>query len=546
MIEGNPFMNDRKITVIAQCDPSGVSAIRPYIDALDIPNGYEAELIEVRPDGNVADTYQRAMEASDAKYKIYLAPGSILLRLNFFEEMLRVFENPMIGAMGLVGTKQISTSGELGASPMLKGRLLYSDDTAFHGAAVEGATEEVMAVSGDLIATQYDIPWRSDLFHSNCFYAEAQCIEFRRRGYRSVVPHQDEAWLLSGTKEISYDDVSQEVFLDTYSTDIYPLVSIVIPTFERPHYFRLALESVLAQTYRNLDIFITDNSHNTETAEMMRRDFSDDPRIHYEHHPSYGAPENWTRAHNYDNKDAAYVNWLMDDDLFMPDKIAVMMDCFFANPDLSLVTSYRECIDADGNKLPDISATSPIAQEITKFSGETIGANILVYLTNFVGEPTTALLKKKFMLDGHDLGFSGKEGKYLISDFPTWLRLLSQGNMVYFPQPLSKFRIHDGNEQRSLTSRIRGTICWAMVIREAIERDIYLHDSDTRRKAIAGWLRMASKFLRIATMIPDLCWEDMEFQDLLCVFSGMSEALRKDCRIDFDIDTTVTLHMDEG
>ena len=538
-------MNDRKIAVIAQCDPSGVSAIRPYIDALDIPNGYEAELIEVRPDGNVAETYQHAMEASDAKYKIYLAPGSILLRLNFFEEMLRVFENPMIGAMGLVGTKQISTTGLLAASPFIKGRLLYTDDRSFRGEDIEGATEEVMAVSGDLIATQYDIPWRSDLFHSNCFYAEAQCIEFRRRGYRSVVPHQDEAWLLSGTKEISYDDVSQEVFLDTYSTDIYPLVSIVIPTFERPHYFRFALESVLAQTYRNLDIFITDNSHNTETAEMMRRDFSDDPRIHYEHHPSYGAPENWTRAHNYDNKDAAYVNWLMDDDLFMPDKIAVMMDCFFANPDLSLVTSYRECIDADGNKLPDIPATSPIAQEITKFSGETIGANILVYLTNFVGEPTTALLKKKFMLDGHDLGFSGREGKYLISDFPTWLRLLSQGNMVYFPQPLSKFRVHDGNEQRSLTSRIRGVICWALSIREAIERDIYLHDSDTRRKAIAGWLRMASEFLRIATMIPDFCWEDMEFQDLLCVFSGMSEALRKDCRIDFDIDTTVTLHMDD-
>ena len=126
-------MNDRKIAVIAQCDPNGVSAIRPYIDALDIPNGYEVELIEVRPDGNVADTYQRAMEASDAKYKIYLAPGNILIRLNFFAEMLRVFaEDPAIGIMGLVGTAQLSTSGELGASPMLKGRLLYTDDTSFH------------------------------------------------------------------------------------------------------------------------------------------------------------------------------------------------------------------------------------------------------------------------------------------------------------------------------------------------------------------------------------------------------------------------------
>ena len=537
-------MNEKKIAVIAQCDASGISAIRPYLAAIDVPQGYEVELIEVFADGNVAGTYQRAMEQSDAKYKVYLAAGSILLRLNFFEEMLRVFADPLIGVMGLVGAKQLSTTGLLATSPFVKGRLLYADDTDFNGADIDGEMEQVMAVSGDLIATQYDISWRSDLFHRDCFYAEAQCIEFRRRGYRNVVPHQDEAWLLSGTKEISYDDVSQEVFLDTYSTDIYPLVSIVIPTFERPHYFRLALESVLAQTYRNLDIFITDNSHNTETADLMRRDFADDPRIHYEHHPSYGAPENWTRARSYDNKDAAYVNWLMDDDLFTPDKIAVMMDIFFANPDLSLVTSYRERIDANGNKLPDIPVTRPIAQELTKFSGEMIGTSILTHLANFVGEPTTVLIKKKFMLDGHDLGFSGKEGKYLTSDFPTWLRLLSEGNMVYFPRPLSKFRAHSGNEQLTLQSYIRGTISWALAIRDAIACQLFLRDADTRRAVITAWCQMASTFLRQAEAVPEL-WEDPEFQDLLTVFSGMSEALHNDCRIAFDIDTTLVLNMDE-
>ena len=537
-------MNEKKIAVIAQCDASGVSAIRPYLAAIDVPQGYEVELIEVFADGNVADTYQRIMGQSDAKYKVYLAAGSILLRLNFFEEMLRVFEDPMIGVMGLVGAKQLSTTGLLATSPFVKGRLLYADDTDFNGADIDGEMEEVMAVSGDLIATQYDIPWRSDLFHSDCFYAEAQCIEFRRRGYRNVVPHQDEAWLLSGTKEISYDDVSQEVFLDTYSTDIYPLVSIVIPTFERPHYFRLALESVLAQTYRNLDIFITDNSHNTETADLMRRDFADDPRIHYEHHPSYGQYENWACARSYDNKDAAYVNWLMDDDLFTPDKIAVMMDIFFANPDLSLVTSYRERIDANGNKLPDIPVTRPIAQELTKFSGEMIGTNILTHLANFVGEPTTVLIKKKFMLDGHDLGFSGKEGKYLTSDFPTWLRLLSEGNMVYFPRPLSKFRAHSGNEQLTLQSYIRGAISWALAIRDAIACQLFLRDADTRRAVITAWCQMASTFLRQAEAVPEL-WEDPEFQDLLTVFSGMSEALHNDCRIAFDIDTTLVLNMDK-
>ena len=539
-------MNDKKIAVIAQCEANGVSAIRPYLDAIDVPQGYAVELIEVPYGGNVAATYQRAMERSDAKYKVYLSPGSILLRLNFFEEMLRVFaKDPAIGAMGLIGAKQLSTTGVLAKSAFVRGRLLYADDTVFHGENIESDIEDVMAVSGDLVATQYDIPWRRDLFQGNCFVAEAQCIEFRRVGYRTVVPRQEEAWLLAGTKEISYDEVSRNVFLDTYYKDIYPLVSVIIPTFERPHYFRLALESVLSQTYRNLDIFITDNSHNTETADMMRRDFSDDPRIHYEHHPSYGAAENWTRALSYNNPNATYVNWLMDDDLFMPDKIALMMDAFFAHPDLSLVTSYRECIDADGHKLPDIPATEPIAQEVTKFSGETIGANILTYLINFVGEPTTALLKKEFLLNGHDLGFSGKEGKYLTSDFPTWLRLLSQGNMMYFPTPLSKFRIHDGNEQGQFKSRVCGTISWALAIREAIERDVYLHDLRMRRSSIVQWMNMMGHTLHIATTVPEV-WEGTEFQDFLRVLTGMTAALQNDCRIEFDIDTTPVLQMDEG
>ena len=546
MIGEEPLMNDKKIAVIAQCEANGVSAIRPYIDAIDVPQGYAVELIEVPSGGNVADTYQRAMEQSDAKYKVYLSPGSILLRLNFFEEMLRIFtQDPAIGVMGLVGTKQLSTTGLIANSAVIHGRMLYTDDSAFRGENIEGDMEEAVVVSGDLIATQYDLPWRRDLFHSNAFVAEAQCIEFWRAGYRTVVPHQDEAWLLTDAQGRPCDEVSRESFLDTYSADIYPLVSIIIPTFERPHYFRLALESVLAQTYRNLDIFITDNSHNTETAEMMHRDFSDDPRIQYEHHPSYGLVENWARARSYDNPNAVYVNWLMDDDLFMPDKIALMMDAFFAHPDLSIVTSYRECIDANGNKLPDISSTKPIAQEATKFNGEEIGTAILTHMTNFIGEPTTALLRKEFLLDGHDLGFSGKEGKYHISDFPTWLRLLGQGNMMYFPTPLSKFRMHKGNDQLRYKTQIYGFICWALTIREVIERNEYLHDLNTRRKTIAQWLCTAGHIFRIATMIPEV-WEGTEFHDFLCVFAGMSEALRNACRIDFAIDTSLVLQMDEG
>ena len=534
-------MNDKKIAVIAQRIEAGYSAMRSYLDEINVPQGYEVELIEVPSGGAVAATYQHAMETSDAKYKVYLSSGSILLRPSFFHDMLQLFvQDPSIGVMGLVGTEQLSTTGMLENSAFLKGKFLFSDGNHFDGVNIEKTSEDVMVVGGCLIATQYDIPWRKDLFHTNCLWAEAQCIEFKRKGYRVVVPRQEEAWLLVSKSEVTYDEASLEIFLDTYSRDIYPLVSIVIPTYQRPHYFRLALDSVLAQTYRNLDIFITDNSHNKETADMMQRDFSDDPRIHYEHHPTYGEIENWVCANSYDNPEAEYVNWLMDDDLFMTKKIADMLDWMVANPDVGIVTSYRESIDEDGNKLPDIPSTKPIVKETTKLSGEIMGRNMLLHQVNYIGEPTTPLLRKSLLIHGYSLGFTGEEGKYFWSDFPTWLRLCNQSNVIYLRTPLSQFRFHGSNGQMNPKIEARGHVAWAMVIRSAIERDMFLHDLEVRRKTILQWLLFSIQFLQETTTNPEVR-EMTEFKDFLTVFFGMSEALCKDCQIKFHIDKTLVL-----
>jgi glycosyltransferase len=229
----------------------------------------------------------------------------------------------------------------------------------------------------------------------------------------------------------------------------------------------------------------------------------------------------------------------------MPDKIAVMMDCFFAHPDLSLVTSYRECIDADGNRMPDPSYTEPICEEPTKFDGASVGMKILLQTANFIGEPTTALAKKSFMLDGYRLGFTGKEGKYFISDFPTWLHLLARGNMMYLTEPLSQFRIHGDNGQLRPVIFVRSIICWALCIRAAIEQNVFLCDGHTRRSAIAQWLDIASVPLDLVKRMPEL-GDEPEFRDLQIVHRAMRKGLDNDCRIDFTIDTTVVLQPMEG
>ncbi|MBO6235786.1 MAG: glycosyltransferase family 2 protein, partial [Schwartzia sp.] len=62
--------------------------------------------------------------------------------------------------------------------------------------------------------------------------------------------------------------------------DTLPLVSIMIPTYNRPEMFALTLESALAQTYPNVEILVTDNSTNEETANLMEY-YKDEPRVTY-------------------------------------------------------------------------------------------------------------------------------------------------------------------------------------------------------------------------------------------------------------------------
>ena len=58
------------------------------------------------------------------------------------------------------------------------------------------------------------------------------------------------------------------------------LVSIMIPTYERPRMFEEALKSALAQTYPHVEIIVCDNSRDERTAELMEK-YLTDPRVKY-------------------------------------------------------------------------------------------------------------------------------------------------------------------------------------------------------------------------------------------------------------------------
>ena len=530
-------LDEKKIAVIVYVqDEADYKICAESLRELSCPEGYGIEMIPVAKVENRGKAYQEGMERSDAKYKVYIDSSAWIVNENLLAEMIDIFSrHPEIGILGLSGTEIIPPNAPFWVSPKRLGKWSDKNGTEHEFGAFDEPFREVQALDMYFLMTQYDVPWRTDLFNDDLYLCAAQSVEFKRQGYKACVVHQDDTWLAYTRENASIALSLDDVFLDEYSKDIFPLVSILIPTYCRPEYFKIALDSALAQTYRNIEIFITDNSPDDRTEKLMQSYLEKYPIIRYEHHKECKKSiENWNVLRHFNNPQAEYVNFLMDDDVFLPDKIAEMISCYLFNLGVALVTSYRQCIDEDGNLIPDRKDTKPIVEKTTRFPGKFMGNQTLTQLGNWIGEPTTALIPKKLMKNGW-LGWTGSEGRYLLTDVPTWLNLMEQGDVIYIRKPLSQFRQHEGQEQKHPGVIFRVMVSWALQIRYAWERKVFLENEPDLRLSILNWSKSALTNLiscqeKLSDLPPD---DEKDLRVFERVLAAMTAALVNGYVLDF-------------
>ncbi len=270
-----------------------------------------------------------------------------------------------------------------------------------------------------------------------------------------------------------------------------PLVSILIPTHNRPDYAELALQSALAQTYPHIEIIVNDNSDDTLTQDRLAPYLERFRNIHYASTPGCGAMDNFQRC--YARAKGEYVNFLMDDDLFHPEKIQKMMSFMLARSSIGLVTSFRQLIDATGREIPPIVGTERKFDIDTLIEGRSLGTMILSNGSNIIGEPTTVLFRKADA-DAVFGRFLGKQYTTL-SDVATWLAVLEHKDGVYLPEALSYFRMHGGQDQRSNGIKIKANVEWLELFCDAHQQKKFLLDQTTAHELLSSKLVTCIWFL---------------------------------------------------
>ncbi|MDP1459802.1 glycosyltransferase [Bacillus wiedmannii] len=242
-----------------------------------------------------------------------------------------------------------------------------------------------------------------------------------------------------------------------------PLVSILIPTYNRPVYFKKALVSAITQSYQNIEIIISDDSTNDEIQKIVWKYYEKIPRKikYYKNKTNKGGRLNFQYA--FEKATGEYINFLMDDDMFHPQKIERMMQYFLLDTKqkIKLVTSYRQPIDDDGKFMDDFSFTKKRFDIDTIINGIEASTSIILD-GNWIGEPTTPLFRKKDLIEpfGH---FCGSQ-YYSAVDMASWLSLLTRGDLVYIADTLSYLRMHASNVGKDATLKVKSAYDWVHML----------------------------------------------------------------------------------
>jgi len=209
-----------------------------------------------------------------------------------------------------------------------------------------------------------------------------------------------------------------------------PRVSVGVPVYNGQRYLATALDSLLAQTFQDLEIVICDNASTDGTPEICARYADRDPRVRYHRNASnLGAAPNFNRT--FELSRGTYFKWAAHDDVCAPTFVEECCRVLDADDSVALCFTGVRVIDAAGQVMGD----HPVDLRSTELSRPHLRIPHLMGMTHWCfdvfGLIRRSALERTSLIRSH-----------IGSDRNLLVELALLGRLVRVPRPLFYSREH--------------------------------------------------------------------------------------------------------
>jgi glycosyltransferase involved in cell wall biosynthesis len=216
-----------------------------------------------------------------------------------------------------------------------------------------------------------------------------------------------------------------------------PLVSVIIPTYNRAHLVTKSIDSVQRQTFKDYEIIVVDDGGNDNTSELLQL--------------RYGKRIVYIRKHRNQGLSAArntgvgaargeYIAFLDDDDQWLPEKLEMQLALMQKNPSLGLAYCNAHLVN-ESNEL---------IKEVQGSKRGYIYDDMLA--SNHFGISSVLLRKKVFLETGYY-----DESLSALEDWDLWIRVSKFYDVDFVDQPLVRYLMHSNNMSSNLLNMERST-----------------------------------------------------------------------------------------
>lgn len=216
-------------------------------------------------------------------------------------------------------------------------------------------------------------------------------------------------------------------------------VDVVMPAHNSSRFIGEAIESVLSQSYGELELFVVEDDSSDGTGDVIRA-FSDSRLRHLT--GTYGGPSAARNA-ALRSSTAPLVAFLDADDRWKPDKLASQVDLMRRLPEVGLVHGFQETIDADGRVIGHLEGGLEGNVFDTLLRGNLV-----------TGSASIVLVRREAF---ERLGLF-REDLFVAEDWEMWLRLASTYDFSHVPEVLVSVRVHERGLQQNRLVMAEGRV----------------------------------------------------------------------------------------